>query len=385
MENFPHLAYKKPEYQNTRPEKPSQEKLRESLVIAQGKLAKITTPDFRDFSVRFMNLEEYRMMVEEGKFGGDVFGEVVKHGPEGSDASIHETFEEFLENYNRRTIKDYTDWELSGHQLGAERIFAEYDLRSLIAEKKPRKETLDKLRLSIIDALKDPSGLLEGLRLEDLIDQGSFMYLENSDTLAQNLTFLSSEQKDKLDYLDESGQMSLDREFGSNKNEERAIWKYLRSKGVEQTHGKENLDVLRRMIDDPEYIQQPGVLRQILTALSYAFDMKSFDIGKQRQYHIAVILDNETFGFQARGFGSLPHRQWASFDDGGLGRGKSTKDQGKGILAAVSLSRLKNQYEEMRNLTEGFGDFAHPIFQIVGSSDQETQRVLLRWPKSTLE
>jgi hypothetical protein len=236
-------------------------------------------------------------------------------------------------------------------------------------------------------ALKDRSvRSLQALDPEGIHPKDDWFF-GDSDEISKELDFLSPEQKQLLDskileqrdglwYRDKSFVES----FSSNEDEAKLLSKYLRSRHVDLKFGTENVRVLRKLIKDPEYIHEEGALREILTALSYAFDGGS--VTSERQYHMAVIFDNKTFGFKA----GQPnrYRHWASFyDDYNKVGALSPEEKGNGILAAVSLSRLKEESEEMRQITESSGPFAHPIFQMVGVTevDKNTQRAVLRWPK----
>ena len=75
MNNFPKLVYKNKAHQEKLPEEPTPKQREYSEKVAHEKLEKIMNPRFRQFSVRYMNIGEYRDILEAGT--GITGGEVI--------------------------------------------------------------------------------------------------------------------------------------------------------------------------------------------------------------------------------------------------------------------------------------------------------------------
>jgi hypothetical protein len=110
MENFLKQIYKKAEWQNKAKQETNLEDLEYSEKIAKEKLEKIMSPGFRDFGIRYMNIEEYRNLIETGKLSGEftLFNKYYNQEVVGD-------FSEFLENF-KTGYRSYhsirmTDWE----------------------------------------------------------------------------------------------------------------------------------------------------------------------------------------------------------------------------------------------------------------------------------
>ena len=72
---------------------------------------------------------------------------------------------------------------------------------------------------------------------------------------------------------------------------------YLMSFSEELRFGRANIDIFFKLKNNPDYIRDPGALREIVNALIYLQDNNLTE--ESRQYEIALILDDKTFGFKS--------------------------------------------------------------------------------------
>jgi len=384
MDKFSRLVYKDKEYQERRPEEPTLEQLQYSEKVAKEKLEKIMDSRFKVFAVRYMNIEEYRLMLEETKFGGRDSHEVTTHGrdqdPELGEM-VNENFIDFLKDAQNRAGA-YTDWRSSAVQQKQMRSLL-HGVRDIERQSKAdgKNDKLLKIREKILKFMNfKPSGF----STEEIFHPRLWRIYKNKDSesILSRIDFLSDEQlksvkSEELFYFSRDVDIFFEHEFENRvkegklpnltENQKELLLDYLLARGVEVEFGEENSKVLRKLKSSPSYITEPGALREVMNALSYAMDHHD---SKNRQFQVAVVLDDDIFEFGVREYRD---RKWGSFALSKKFQSLSDVKKKKGLLAAISIVPLKDLYKEMVELERGSGDFAHPIFDNQG---------VLRWPKA---
>ena len=377
MESFRKMAYKKAEYQDQAPPAPTPEALAFSEKVAQEKLAKILDPAFDDFSVRYVNLEEYRALLENKEFGGRGEGwgnmEVSGHG---KDAKNKETFIEFLPNV-KEWMFPYTQWEESTRSTSvARQVLANLQRHVEANHSLSKEEKLTAIREGLLLMLQGKrgirnyaglsDGMLEGLASASMQDLFKKMYAHTpSENLEPSLSFLAPEEIAKVRTeaaamrVWDVGQVTSAEQLAPE--HKKALQAYIDSVFMEAQYG-ESLRVLVQFRDDPHYLHQSGGLRHVVNAFSYVLDnpLRRGD----RHYQIALVFDNKTYGLTYE-YGE----RWSSFKKAQMPGSEAEKQ--RGLLAAISLMPLKEMHKEMIEIEKGLGDFAHPVFDSNGT---------LRWP-----
>lgn len=374
-EKFRKSIYKRPELRGRKELVASNEWLEYSKEVAQGKLTKILNPDFTEFSIRYANIEEYRDLLENERFGGQLWRQVVLYGKKVSnlrDRTI--PFSVFLEDAKNR-VGD-TDWYQSAQRLKtAEDLISE--MREAAHSRKEgtdRNSRLEQVRQRIIGFIEHISADREISPFTGL-GRGGFHNRKYSSKIREKVGFLSEAQflelqKDIQDRFNKKNSISplilqheMEEKFGLSPEQSFDLLFFIERYVEELGLGEQNIEILEKLRDDPSYIQQKGALREILTACTHLMD----DARRKddRQYQIALVFDNEVFGFakeSGEGWSSFPGKRKDVLND----------ELRKGLLAAISIMPLKNLYGEMIEVEKGSGNFAHPIFDSQG---------LLRWPK----
>lgn len=306
MENFRKIVYKTPDLQAKKDNELNQETLENSERIAQKKLKKILEKNFNEFSIRYINIEEYKQILQTI----DLSGEVILHGPESkpfgnvdllyNKPSI-ESFQEFLKTIcNPDKIWEMTNWDSS--------MFS------------------SKIATEILRVIKNSQENSSGLPIN-----------ERYKLIRENI----------LDFL-------KNEKVGGVKINSRL------------NYGDKNLEILNSFLNNQNFFKEGGNLRELVNAIVYAVDNPESSSGKDkgsfgRQYQIAVVFDNKIFNFKPQ----LPMGGacWSLF----LNMENLSDTQKKnGLLAAVSVIPTKELYQEMIEIEKNTGDFAHPVFDQKG-------------------
>ncbi len=361
-------------------QEPSPEKAEYSEKVAQEKLARIVSPAYTDFSVRFVNIGEYRHMLETGEMGGRGDKEVLYGLAEGVALS------DFIPTLVHKIHA--TEWVgHSGRSVRAGHVLLDVVKEIEATNKdKDRNEKTTLIRTSILDFLQDrrleiPNedelwlGRRHLVSAEQIANESSLsleqmetIYNATKDLLAGTLVGLGGRYN-----LSELETVLRDRVVSGELpdlvlSHIDAIRTYGELRHVEEDYGKERINVLRRLQNDTEYLNQPGALREVLTALTYMFDHVSNQHG---QYNIALILDNQTFGFRPDLL--MRHATWSSFYSSNY-ETLTDEARARGLVAAVGIMPLNDITKEMVNLDMQAGDLAHPVFHAPGGFSR------LCWP-----
>lgn len=307
MENFRKLIYKTPELQNLDNPEYSKETLEYSEKVAKEKLDKIFEKSFNEFSIRYINIEEYKQILQTA----DLSGEVILHGPESkpfgnadlpyNKPSI-ESFQEFLKTIcDSDKIWEMTNWDSS--------MFS------------------SKIATNLVEVIKNSQ--------------------ENSSSLPINERYKLI-RENIIDFL---------------KNESVAGEKISRR----LNHGDKNLEILNSFKSNQNFFAEGGKLRELVNAIIYAVDDpgSSLDQNKgsfSRQYQIAVIFDNKIFDFKPQLF--MGGACWSRFSNI---KNVSDIQKKNGLLAAISVIPVKELNQEMIEIGKGVGYFSHPIFDSKGN------------------
>ncbi|MEK7464076.1 MAG: hypothetical protein AAB610_03085 [Patescibacteria group bacterium] len=366
MEDFKKLVYKDPVLQVEDMKSSSPEEIEYSESVAYWKLSKIENPEFRDFSVRYVNLEEYKRILETGEFDG----QVILHGQ--SDGRPFVDFK----NWARWGI-DKTNWvNISGVSVGvADNLLS--IIKSVEHEHKDegKDAKLEKIRDSFLE-------VINRMRHYPFRDNVEFDTLEKGVTEIVGSSMVKDIKNEFQNYIkDKQGSFIWDKasdfidNFSErhpsiilNDEEKERLNQYLLNLVEELRFGRSNINIFFKLKNNPEYIKEKGALREIVNALTYLQDSEMMT--ESRQYEVALILDDAVFGFKAGG-DQMWDESWGSFK-ASKNHGLPTEERKKGLLAAISIMPLKELSEEMKGLEKGTGDFAHPIFDNKGR---------LKWPK----
>jgi len=366
MEDFKKLVYKDPALQVEGVKLFSSEEIEYSESVAREKLSKIENPEFKDFSVRYVNLEEYKRILETGEFDG----QVILHGQ--SDGRPFVDFKKWA-----RWGIDRTNWvNISGVSVGvADNLIS--IIKSVEHEHKDedRDVKLEKIRNSFLE-------MINRMRHYPFRDNVEFDTLEKNVAETVGGSVVKDIKNEFQNYIkDKQGSFIWDKasdfidNFSErhpaiilNEEENDKLNQYLLNLVEELRFGRSNINIFFKLKNNPEYIKEKGALRKITNALTYLQDSEMMT--ESRQYEIALIIDDAVFGFKTGG-DQMWDESWGSFK-ASKNASLSAEERKKGLLAAISIMPLKELFEEMKDLEKGIGDFAHPIFDNKGR---------LKWPE----
>ena len=372
MEIFPKLVYKDKEFQESRPQEPTPEQLEYSEKVAREKLERIMDPKFQNFAVRYMNIEEYAVLLR----GEEPRGEVILGG-----GTYKRSFTEYKEDAGRGQHGGMrgTDW----HNTSGKSSYVAEKLISIIRDVEKghkgesQKNKLDKIGEEVLEFLRGTYDIDFPFNYADDLKKA-----ENKVSTFLPADVLATLKDDYLKFVREGNHPTsliyhpekeyTQNEFSRTSNivldsrQKSDLEFYLKTFAFPTLHGEANVAVFSKLENDPEYIHQPGSLREIVNALTYIVDNKLG--GEGRQYEIALIFDTNIFKFKSS-HGYM--FDWSYFDQGKV-KALSDAEKQKGIVAAIAVIPLKDLYKEMTTLVQGSGDSAHPIFDNRGA---------LRWPE----
>jgi hypothetical protein len=390
MENFGKHIYKKPEWQNGNERNTAFEQLEHSEKIANEKLEKILAPDFKNFAVRYMNIEEYRELIENEKISGEF---IVADSLYNQPKSFSEFLTKFGTVYNARNQLGKTMWEEMSGITALETANLVEQIKRI--EKKNKDKSFDEKNEIIRDYFlqylnsydREVARYIKGVDFSSGWTTNSLIKVNNQESLNdsyQNIDFIPEEERAKLreDFLEYVSQNTRSTyggypeekyakkkqdEYDLDVNQSHTLMLYLQSIKRELDLGAENLKTIQDFKDNPDFLKQKDGLRKIITALGNVHDWM-IEEHQHRQYHLALIVDkNIVFG---EGTGT-------SWDVDGWRNLYSTEklDSDKlraSILGAISVYPLKEMYQEILEIEKGSGDLAHPVFDNKG---------IVRWPK----
>jgi len=317
--DFRKILYSNPEYQETSPEEVDPETFAHSQQVASEKLARLSDPSFRRFAIRFMNIGEYRRMIEEGKFGGSsAWGEV-------NVIDLDTFFDKPPENvlktlpYFSLFPSDHTNWNILEESKSLSR-----GLNAIVQNvERERKEASRNEKLSLIR--------------EKILE-----YIQHHPKLG----FLKRMKGENGDFT-------------------------------------KNYEIIERFENDPSYVKEKGALREIINAIVYAADKINPTIyGRgggplRKQYELAVLFDSDALKIIPKS-----GRPWGSvrgFEESNI----SPVELERSILGAVSIMDTKDIENEMVHIEQGSRNMAHPVFSVVGKgqSSDAPPRLVVRYPR----
>ena len=260
MEGFRKMIYKKPEWHTSTDDSSDPEVEKVSEDVARQKLERVYDPELDSYAVRYMNIAQYREMLESGKLVGEfiLYGrpyEYRKQYVPRLQKSIPELIEMFKDAESTRSELSETQWE---QQCG---------VASLVS-----RDIVSRVR-RIIDGNKE-GGMEDQL---SLLRDELLRYIESGPDYDPVLDgYISKWAKINLSRLKLSGATNED--------------------DIEQELilGAENMRIIEEFKRDPNYLLQKGNLRKIVTALGNIHDPAK---QTRRQYHVAVFFDIKQFQF----------------------------------------------------------------------------------------
>jgi len=284
-ENFRKLIYKVPDFQDKEKKEYTKEQLEYSEKIAKDKLKKILDQKFNEFSIRYVNIEEYKKLLEFPKFQG----EVILHGslsrPFGDfdissqNAPDTRSFNEFVKKLSKpETINEYTNWDSSVRLPKSAN-----ELLQIIKQTEKESKKLDKE--SRLEKLKEAI-----------------------------LQFISKKEQGRNIF------------FG---------------------HGQRNLEVIKEFKTNPSFFEKSGSLRDIINAIIYSLDDPESSSFQGRQYEVGLIFDNKVFKFQPRM--PMGYACWSSFQEKNLcNLSESEKKKGLlAAISIIPLKELYKEMIEL--------------------------------------
>lgn len=323
MENFEKHIYKNPDWQNGDKKEFTPEQCEYSEKMADEKLKKIIEPGFRDFAVRYMNIEEYKTLVETGKLSGEfTIGDKILR--QGSDFS--KFLESFADGYHAKNAMSITQWEeISG--------LASVKTMDLIT-------SIKSIRADYLDKNEEERDSEIRRFLLNYIDSGiPYHRAKNTDRYDNTYSRL----------MTPSGISDLNPDL-----------KKLDS-------NDENFLTIKSFREDNKFLSKKDNLRKLLIALSAVYDDTTEY--QRRQYHLALIVDSSITDKASNSWGidywkELYESQTEKMDK---------KEKYLIILGAISIYPLKEMYKEIIEIEKGSEDLAHPVFDHNG---------VVRFPKA---
>lgn len=326
MENFKKQIYKKPEWQNEEQKNVNAENLEYSEKIANGKLDKIMKTGFRNFGIRYMNIEEYRNLIETGKLSGE-FILFDKYANKRFD------FSQFLESFQTGFDAGHsiamTDWEeVSG-------LSSIKTMDIITGIKLIRNEFNDKNEIDRDRAIRQY--LLKYIETGIVWPEGWKEFTNNLDHLANNFSRFRTPNA--------FGNMNYDLE--------------------KLDKSDKNLKIIKSFQDNENFLQTKGNLRKLLVAISAIYDVEE---RQSRQYHVALIVDSKILDQSSNSWGV---DYWKDLYESKTEK-MSKEEKDLKILGVISIYPLKEMYNEVIELEKSSQDMAHPVFDHNG---------IIRWPK----
>ncbi len=344
---------------------PKQERFPNSIEVAKTKLDKISDPNFCQYGVRYMNIDEYRDMIKLGRFKGEVsfdnfnfedpsdikskpFLEKIRHISKvnGSERSPDFPYWEGVTRRrtkwdhnsrhigkNRRYIlefKDIYDQEKNvigdhntdGHDLSPQKRAA---MSFFLEHKQEAQSIIDIYKNLLIDFETNKKTILA--RGVSEIDFNALFITYNTykglkvDTFSETDISFVNEIFSK--YQDIASVNDLDKAFSSIVKTKRTI-----------DTNELNVAALEEIIESPELLYEKGGIRKLINGLTFE-SLHDTREDQNEQYHVAVYFDQKAIGEQD----SFGMRNWRYLET-------PDKNPGDGILAVVSLIGEKELNED---------------------------------------
>ncbi len=355
--------------------------LEEMEEIAQEKMSRLFSDNFKTFGVRFVNISEYQKILETGKFDGEVY----VYGEKGD--LINYSFKEWFDSHFKEDkggksfdsmAREHTKWDTTSEPLGYRDIIAS------LVENSPKENRLKEIaqnllkkRIPVIQFATNDYNPQEKEELEkELLENVSRETLEKAKNLwKSNENFRQSwgftSFWSEVNEIKEDRPRILTPNSFDNLEEKlpvpRLAEKYFLKYDIELRFGEENLKIVHEFIQNPEeYISSQENRRKLYHAILYSPTEKTDQLS--RPYHMLLIFDDKEFNFKPQG-SFVSYQEWARFP-----HDKSQEIYYKGLLGAISLMPNKEINEKMLEIEKISisKDLSHPIFDSSGR---------VKWPK----
>lgn len=303
-------------------EEPSSEQIESnSETVATKKLEKLMSPDCPDFAVRFANIEEYRKVMNEGKFVSTLAWKSEVGASYTSTGERVSAFESWLKNGSRRweaTIAKQTEWDISAANLrDYENLM--WDFKEI--HQQVKSEGVKDIRAETINRFRD--------HIQKWKKYRTFVYAPP--TMGK---MIAAALSDLPDYETER--------FDSESVEK--VRSFFESK---QPVSRKQLRKVVQLITNAE----EKVTEDDRSSMKY----------HSRQYHVAMIVDSAGIMEHSR-FHDYAHFQQTAVEDN--------------LLAIVAIMPNKELWQEIRDRSSKGGKLAHAIFDSKG---------ILRYPAERKE
>lgn len=308
--------------------------IEKSKEIANEKLQCLIKPGFKDFSIRYMNIEEYKNILETGKISGEFirFDLLNKNNNLDANAFLHN----FDTGYHTMNNISVTQWEeMSGLST----------LRTMDLITKIKKVEFDYKEYSQDEKNK-------------IIREEIMIYVEG--ILKNNLREKIEIEKNNHERF--SANYKNYNNYGHYLINQKSSIGYPMITKISEDASIENKNILKNFQEDENFLETKGNLRKVLLAINSLYN----DSAQDKQYNLALLLDINSLPFKKSGWNMEYWNELSGFD----------LDK-KTILGAVSINPLKEFYKEMidlENVSMKNENFSHPIFDHKG---------VIRFPKNS--
>jgi len=374
----------------------------ESRHVAELKLRKLLEGDFKDYAIRFANIEEYKEILKKKQVsGGETFvpklSKWIGYGQSFSKVLDFEfkhkkplSFKEYLANKGNggnweETAILQTYWKpatksLESHQMLTEILqYAHEKAKEELGEEKTgsdeglRIKTLRVFRETILKRAPSESHmgpmsfstfLEELMTLEDLIRNHTPDEIHEKMVVLRDVLLKASSQNDCFEVL---SQFQKTIESVSISEEDKELWdgllRLLKSDVNLELFAPIDVEyrkILHDFVVDPEYIIQKGNLRRVITALTMS------QRGQKDQYHVALVFDSSAVSEKqswrkGTGFAESEKNEWRI-----LKSSKEDPNQAQEFLGVIVVVPNRELVEKIAGLSSQARKFSHPVFDANG-------------------
>ncbi len=331
----------------------------EALEVAQHKLDILLDDEFKDYAVRFMNLAEYEKMIQIGEFESRE-AEVMSGGS---------SFKQYLKNSGgdwERVARRITNWD---HGVVNIRTY-EWLMRLMKESSREvkqeetggdeRTKTLRKFRDKVLATRRHYSIFLWGSdyeqdktnlpRFEDEAKSilGEDTYLQIDTEIMGSIT---AGETGSLQYNMEEFLRTISVVPEVKERLRHLLFRIADIKKRFSFFTEEKLKILHDFIENPNYLDDGGKVKDIISILSFA---PSYGASKDtRQYHVMAVFDTQALSGNQSWL-----KQW-KYLRSAPAKGYEPQDMVLGVVALIPNTDLVNELSEKSSSS---GRMAHAVF-----------------------
>jgi hypothetical protein len=266
--------------------------------VALEKLEKLQNPDFKDYVLRLVSLDEYKKII-----GGKLKGGKEVYVP---DISFEEYKNNFLDTEDRYGWDQHIHWQ------------AEWDKSA--------------------EGLETHSHMIEILK--KCHEQAKVLLKESSEKV--------SVREKTIELFKEA--IKNDQGLSHERIAHRVLKEHAKREGEKFSPQAHKRIKTASDLDNDEYWDEEEVLREVIQSFTHSRDDLKKTVLKQPElsdYHIEIILDKRVSGKHSLQDG------WGYI---------STQIEGKDILGAIVIINDRSIVSEVMSTTKSTSDYTHPIF-----------------------